>query len=449
MQLTKKGDRMIGSTIEMNDSVYLKVPITLEAIHKNKYEMLQYNNIKGIINFDRRYFNDACYLTYNLDTYVSLKSLKKQNRLQDYQLIEILSQINEIIQSLEDYFLLEAKDFVMTIDNIYYDFYQKRIFMIYLPINEEKSLAKKYKLLLLNVLENMPLERKHSAIMNALHGFVDGDDFSISGLNDLIKNLMVGDYKVNETDEKKDHEDIFFKKTHSLADSVVTKPTQENISTDKSLVLDIIRGIALESIGLLTMNLIIRFFEISNQLNQLAVVLLIQLLTFITIYLVVLKEYYGFERIKKYLKSKNDYKKRTLAKDNIFASTNKPLESIAEEEITYNTSTVIQGVVEEVYPSKAYLLKKDLKSEEKIYITDKSFILGRQVEVTDYHINDSKISKRHLEVLDIDEELFIRDLNSTNGTYLNDEKLDPNRLTKIFDGDLIKMATLVYEFKIE
>lgn len=441
---------MIGSTIEMNDSIYLKVPIAIEAINQNKYEMLQYNNIKGIINFNRQYFNDACYLTYNLDTYVSLKALEKQNGLQDHQLIEILSQMNDIILSLEDYFLLESKDFVLTLENIYYDFHQKNVYLIYLPTNTQESFASNYKLFLLNLLENLPLERKHSVLMNALQGFIHGDDFSVQGLNDLIKNLILGDNKNQEADKDLADEAIFFKKSHSLADSVVTNTVKNKQSNENELVKDIIRGIALESIGLLTMNLVIKFFEISNQLNQLGTILSIQLLTFIVIYLVVLKEYYGFEKMKKYFKSKNDYEKRTEAKENIFASNNSSLESIGEEQISYNTSTVIQGMVEEeVYPSKAYLLKKDLKSEEKIYITDKSFVLGRQIEATDYHINDSKISKRHLEVLDIDEELFIRDLNSTNGTYLNDEKLDPNRLTKIFDGDLIKMAALVYEFKIE
>lgn len=439
---------MIGSRIEMNDSIYLKVPIDIEALNENKYEMLQYNKIKGIINFNRQYLNDACFFTYNLDTYVSLKTLEKQNGLQDHQLIEILSQINEIVDSLEDYFLLESKDLVMSLENIYYDFHKEDVHLIYLPTREGTSFKSQYKLFLMDLISNLPIERKHSAFMNALQRFIQVEEFSIQGLNELIKQQILGDPS-KDIDEKTADEDLFFERSNSLADPMVEKLNEKKEGSKIELIKDIIRGIALEVIGLLTMNLVIQFFEISNGHHLLAIVLGIQLLTLLAIYLIVLKEYYDFERIKKYLRSKGDYEERTVTKENIFAKNSSSLESIGEEEITYNTSTVIQGMVEEDYPSKAYLLKKDLKSEEKIYITDKSFVLGRQVETTDYHINDSKISKRHLEILDIDEELFIRDLNSTNGTYLNEEKLEPNRLTKIFDKDLIKMATLVYEFKIE
>jgi len=439
---------MIGSSVEMNNSIYLKVPVAIEAIDHNKYEMLQYNNIKGIINFNRQYLNDACYLTYDLDTYVSLKTLEKQKGLGDASLIEILSQINEIIFSLEDYFLLDAKDFVMTIENIYYDFHKKDVHLIYLPTQEGVSLTAKYKMFLMNLVSRMPVERKHTLFMNALQCFLQRDEFSIQGLNDLIKNQILGD-QGKEVSEKLADEELFFNKSNSLADPIENQSSAKNKASKNELIKDVLRGLALETIGLLSMNLVIKYFEISNQSSQLGTILVIQLLTFIAIYLIVLKEYYGLEKIKKYFNDKGDYERNTSDKENIFASGSSPIEGIGEEQIVYNTSTVIQGMVEEDYPSKAYLLKKDLKSAEKIYITEKSFVLGRQIEATDYHIDDSKISKRHLEILDIDEELFIRDLNSTNGTYLNDEKLDPNRLTKIFDGDLIKMAALVYEFKIE
>ena len=438
---------MIGTTVEMNDSIYLKVPIAMEAINQNKYEMLQYNNIKGIINFNRRYFNDACYLTYNLDTYISLRTLEKQNGLQDNLLIEILSQINEIILSLETFFLLESKDFVLTMDNIYYDYHKKDVQLIYLPKDNHESLHSKYKLFLMNLAAGMPLERKHSLLMNALKGFIQKEAFSIQGLNDLIKNQVLGESK-EMMQEKISDEDLFFTNSKTLSDPI-EKETVKTKASKEVLIGDIFRGIALEAIGLLTMNLLIKYFGITDQLNQIGIILLVQLLTGLIIYLVVLKEYYGFDQLKAYFKSKSDYERKASTQENVFASTNHLTEGVGEKEIIYNTSTAIEGMIEEVYPSKAYLLRKDLKSEEKIYITEKNFVLGRQVEATDYHIDDSKISKRHLEILDIDDELFIRDLNSTNGTYLNEEKLETNRLTKVFDGDLIKMAALVYEFKIE
>jgi len=446
MLLIKRGEEMIGSSVEINDSIYLKVPIAIEAINQNKYEMLQYNKIKGIIDFNRQYLNDICYLTYSLNTYVSLKTLEKQDGLHDSQLIEVLSQINQIIYSLEDYFLLESKDFVITLENIYYDFHKNEVHLVYLPSKEQASLHSKYKLFLMDLIASMTLERKHSSFINALQQLINKDKFSVQALNELIKNQVLRHSK-EVTNEVLADEELFFKRSDSLADLEEKESIDNNSKAE--LIKDILRGVALEAIGLLSMNLIVKFLEISELNNLLGVVFVVQLLTLIGIYFVVLKEYYSYEKIKKYFKDKGDYQKRDQKESNIFTATNTSLESISEEEIAYNTSTVIQGMIEEDYQPKAYLILRDLTSEERIYIKDKSFVIGRQLETTHYHINDSKISKRHLEVLDIDEELFIRDLSSTNGTYLNNEKLDPNRLTKIFDGDLIKIAALEYEFKIE
>jgi hypothetical protein len=448
MLLTKtiRGEKMIGSSVEINDSIYLRIPIAIEAINQNKYEMLQYNNIKGIIDFNRQYLNDICYLTYSLNTYVSLKTLEKQEGLHDTQLIEVLSQINEIIYSLEDYFLLESRDLVITLENIYYDFHKNEVHLLYLPSNEQTSFLTKYQLFLRDLIAGMTLERKHSSFINALQQLIKKDKFSIQGLNDLIKNQVLGCSK-EESNEMLADDDLFFKRSDSLADLESSKSVENNSKVE--VIKDFVRGVAIEVIGLLSMNLVIKFFEVSETNSLLGIVLSIQFLTFATIYFVVLKEYYGYEKIKEYFNSKGDYQKKTSKESNIFASNDTTLKNTVKEEIVYNTSTVIQGMIEDEYQPKAYLIKRDQTSEEKIYIRDKNFIIGRQMETTNYRINDSKISKRHLEVLDIDEELFIRDLNSTNGTYLNDEKLDPNRLTKIFNGDLIKMASLVYEFKIE
>lgn len=448
MQLIKKGEGMIFSTVEMNDSIYLKVPIKIEKINKNKFEMLQYNEIKGIINFNRQYFNETCFLNYNLDTYVSLRSLEKQNGLPDYQLVEILSQVNEIIFSLEDYFLLDSKDIILDIENIYFDYYRKDVHMIYIPVDHMESLNSNYKRFISSLLEGMTIEKKHSSLMNALNVLITRDEFSVKALDELIKNEIVN--KIQEKVYKKPlEENKIFEKRNSLADTVEKESLEVSKNSKHELFTNIIRGIAIEGIAILLMNLFIQYFNLSDKVNQLKIIVLLQMIFIVVIYLVAIKDYYSINQIKEYLKSKSDYNRKKSSRENIFTPTNTESEKANENQISYNTSTVIEGVYQGNYDTKAFLLKKNFNSEEKIYITEKNFILGREAEGTDYHINDSKVSKRHLEILDIDDELFIRDLNSTNGTYLNEVKIDANRLTKIFNGDIIKMASLVYEFKIE
>ncbi|MEM7564554.1 MAG: FHA domain-containing protein [Pseudomonadota bacterium] len=59
---------------------------------------------------------------------------------------------------------------------------------------------------------------------------------------------------------------------------------------------------------------------------------------------------------------------------------------------------------------------------ESEHITDRrSFIIGREGHI---YINDIAVSKQHAEIKLVDGRVHIRDLNSTNGTYLlKDKKL--------------------------
>lgn len=72
--------------------------------------------------------------------------------------------------------------------------------------------------------------------------------------------------------------------------------------------------------------------------------------------------------------------------------------------------------------------------------------LGRSRRHADllFHINeeDSPISRLHCTILDEDDHFAIRDEDSSNGTYLNGEKLTPLSAVVLQDGDTIDVAPL-------
>ena len=54
-------------------------------------------------------------------------------------------------------------------------------------------------------------------------------------------------------------------------------------------------------------------------------------------------------------------------------------------------------------------------SEETTEMENRSYIIGREGHI---YINDPTVSKQHAEIQIISGEVYLRDLGSTNGTYL-------------------------------
>ncbi len=59
-------------------------------------------------------------------------------------------------------------------------------------------------------------------------------------------------------------------------------------------------------------------------------------------------------------------------------------------------------------------MKKHADDDVK-HVESRSYIIGREGHID---INDASVSKQHLEIQIIGGEVYLRDLNSTNGTFL-------------------------------
>ena len=72
-------------------------------------------------------------------------------------------------------------------------------------------------------------------------------------------------------------------------------------------------------------------------------------------------------------------------------------------------------------------------------------VLGRTTGAHAGVLADCKvISSRHTEICLNDNKFFITDLGSTNGTYLNNQKLEPNSEYEIHDGDIVTLANISF-----
>lgn len=79
-------------------------------------------------------------------------------------------------------------------------------------------------------------------------------------------------------------------------------------------------------------------------------------------------------------------------------------------------------------------------SAQRSKITGPSFVIGRHGDCQ-LSIADPTVSGRHAELLFVDDDLFVRDLNSTNGTLLNGRRIQS--LTGLRAGDVLHFGSVM------
>lgn len=109
------------------------------------------------------------------------------------------------------------------------------------------------------------------------------------------------------------------------------------------------------------------------------------------------------------------------------------------------TGLLIENTVSKVevhFPSLERVL-----TEEKILVNKAVFRLGKERSYVDYFVNNNNaVSRSHADIITRGTNYYIKDLNSKNHTYLNNERISVQTEVQIYDGDVIKLANEEFVF---
>jgi len=87
------------------------------------------------------------------------------------------------------------------------------------------------------------------------------------------------------------------------------------------------------------------------------------------------------------------------------------------------------------------------KAKGKTYdLTNGITFLGRSSK-SDIRIKDSSVSRKHLKIFLIGKKIFLEDLKSTNGTFINSERIVPGEGFEIGARDLITIGNTVFQLE--
>ena len=89
--------------------------------------------------------------------------------------------------------------------------------------------------------------------------------------------------------------------------------------------------------------------------------------------------------------------------------------------------------------------KQNNEEIEQIYLIEGATRIGRLQSECDVVINDASVSRLHAVIERHGEVVTLMDMGSTNGTYINDSRLDEGRAVTLNHGDTIGIAAVRYE----
>ena len=119
-------------------------------------------------------------------------------------------------------------------------------------------------------------------------------------------------------------------------------------------------------------------------------------------------------------------------------------ETIKKEESYY--STTLLGIINE---TKYVLIAKNSENAEEIEIDKPEFVIGRLSDQVDFTCNNYAVGKIHAQIIIRNGNVYLKDLNSINGTFLNNIRIICNKECKIENNDIISFANSHYVFKIK
>lgn len=131
--------------------------------------------------------------------------------------------------------------------------------------------------------------------------------------------------------------------------------------------------------------------------------------------------------------------------------------AVAEEE-TYTYGKTINDNQETEYGRTVYIEERPDSDnmEHRIYspegkllasLSKEIFCIGKKKEEVDLVLEDISVSRMHARIMKQGTEIYLEDLNSTNGTYKNGLRLEPYERRKLESEDEIKCGNITLIFR--
>lgn len=414
-----------------NGCNYLTVPAENKKTDSYELKMLTKNKISGLLDVNLKNINNKTYFYYNITSKRQLTKLYELRKIHWEDIETICRSIEQTAAIISDY-MLNIDSVLFLPEYMYIDIGKNEINYVYVPDNSY-SCAEMLKELFEYILEHYEHGKEKDNLIKVygIYQKVLDENYSICHFSKIIQEEQI---KEKDSDNGIIIEEI---------------PKEEIISEEEQPVKAYkINAAKLTAVGIILLMIIaaIALFFPEKSLVPMSV----------PICMVILLA--GSAALAQIIK----YKKR-LENTGIVMETVRQKEYILEDtkyHEEYNEEEEPQKEVGNTVLLSDYLNQKKIPSElkficqntdslsicaEDIRISEFPCVIGSLSEYCNIIIQNELISRMHICVYREENEYYIEDMNSTNGTFLNDRQILPQQRYSLEDGDVLRLANIVYK----
>ena len=465
---------------------FFVIGVDMTKVNSYEIDMLYNNFVEGIIQPEFRSIDGEMLLYNKINGLMNLKEYMLANMLTAAQVVMIMKSVCNVVVEAEEY-MLNPDELLIKSDYIFCSIGVEQVRFVYAPGSTDnvkkqirhliEEIIKKidhrnsrlvdfmYKVYELVLVDNFDIELLRKYVFDiqiASTGYECDNDNEYNEQmvleNEALKDMLFGD---RESDRKIKRDHCSEARMERRRDDLehLNSTTKDNVSpqkkTDKTKILkSLVVVTILAGLGM-------TIFQMTGNDGIIDVRLLMMTVAVAAVEMFLYLEYQR--------KNITDTSKACIAEDileNVESET--AAEKIAPHEreiLPCEVKTHINGtnvlknienattllVGEEDYDSDPELLVRLVGnvSEEKyeVRLSKKEVVIGRD-SLSDVVLNDRNISRKHAVLSEKKGRTYIKDLGSTNGTYVNEIRLCRDKCWPLTDGDMLRIGDRDYTIQI-
>lgn len=418
--------------------------------------MLEDNKINNLIKPIVMEMDNNVYLKYEINSLYVLERYLREQKVNGHMLATWMKQLADCIFNMEKYLLL-PDNIVLSCNYIFLDKETDELLIMYVP-GYEKNIVEQIKAFLEYCMQAFDSsDRDGINLLYKIHARVSDGKCDVIELKNMVLQyentfgLSENCYEVsgsceNIQDDFAQYTDINIHKSNERKNECkgdYKEDDKNEIKSEKKVKISLFRKLILGVNAVAFVYMLYMYFANRERVMALyaAILLLIVFVAHIVFCLIepdedideIMREYCEAELKDKYDEPKNNRLGNNAS--NKYISDASVQESYSINEYSAENSTSERNVVHRLVP-----LADGSLDDMDLTTAVMPCVIGRGKKETGYRIPTTQISRVHACIYSDEGFYYLEDRNSTNGTFINREKIEAFQRVKLNRGDIVSFA---------